>query len=433
MSRPGVLLTEEAGRWTVQAAAPGGEVRRVAASEDDPSRFAVEVADLVDELSLSPGRVVLAIGSVLFATLPDRSPTDRTARTYLLEDSLPLDAEQIVADFCGSDLVAAVAVDGDRFGPLVESLEEAGLRVQSVVPSVLVTMQQLLARRDVRSAQPDCLVWPGANSVELVRFENERPIDWRQLPLDGLAAAIRLGPPIGSALVVESDGSPPLSDDLIASETTRRIRLAGDELPRAAAKTIAMRLAPWFELRRGPLAAGDPNRRLAAAWATLSVVVTAALLLAAALIGWSTLQLNGTIADHKAEQDAAYERAFGPGNVPRAAMRQLTSKLRAARLAASEPESVPQATPAMTVLAEALAGLPDGVRTRIDDIRVAGDAVTLAVELRSHDDAGRVAAGLDAAGFEVVPPTTTQTDSGSVRTSIRASRQADEPAEGDGP
>ena len=442
--RGGTLLLETADGWQVLAAGRGS---RPPVAVDVSAETGEESAEaIIGAIAAAGGRrgsAVIAPQTALFATFPTAELGDarsREARTFALERSLPLDAERIVADFVDVDeTTTAVAIDADRYGPLVDALETRGVRTQAIVPAALLLVDARLRLADARRSLKDVpspravvsLSDPFASDVDaldgrsdievdLFTFDGGRLLDWQRRPLGAAAASLRLDRPEAVVLLKPSDADRALNAALdAATQTDRpRVSLPIDDpqalIRRAAGDVLSGRVSPRFDLRRDALAAGDPLRRLAPSLAMVAAAATL-LVLAAAAGSWRQAEgLRAATEELRAERQTAYESVFGTGEVPRTASRRLAARHRDAVRRASEESDAPSDPSAIEVLDAVLRTLPQDVRVRVDEVAIDGGAVSLAVAVNAHEDAGRVARLLDDGPFAFERPSTSRTAGGEI-------------------
>ena len=413
----GTVLIEHAGGWTL------------ASSGQPPVPLADDVDAIADAVRGVCRRVVLAPSSqsAAFVALDSDAlqTTDRQMLTYELERSLPLDAEQIVADFdLAGEPRTAVAIDAERWQPLVETLEAAGVAVESICPAPLLALLALPAK----SRTHGTILWPDPNGgIDGFTFAASRLVDWSHRDLGRLRSALRLDPPAEPITLVEA-GDPDCTAEVEATLLDAGlscVRLAAGDRDSLAAATatriLAKRTQPPLELRRGVLAAAAPLRgilgtlRWLAFWTVLSGVAIAAALF------WRQGRLAAELSELRAEQRAIYREVFPNDDRRRGAvlsrLRSEHSKVAASRRGSAD---VPAAVSVLEVLEGFLKGLPTQTRSRVGELRIEDGSVTADVELNAQRDAGRLAAALEASGFVVEEPTTQQLDDGTITAKLRA-------------
>ena len=395
-------MLETPGGWSLHAIG-----RRVspltATAPDDLAKTAAAFA-----ASHRLGRdVVIAVDSdsSLFVPLGrlDEERPDRVSLTFALEDDLPLDAEQIVADFDLSDPPVGLAVDADRLEPIVGATEDAGLRVQAIVPAASL-LAAALPRRSER------LVWTRDGQCDVIDRERDRLIGWRRCSADRLDATLTLEP---SDRPVVAVGDP--TPDSAAALTID----ADEAIRRQAGRLLAGRLTPQFELRRDRLDSGDPHRRLRGTLAWTAVAATVFSIVASGLLLHRASELRDETAELRQEQRDLFAKALPGTEPPRALMTRFRREHRKLLGARQIDPAVPETVSALDVLHDVLDGLTDAVRSRITDLRITDGEIRIAVELNAHADAARLAESLEVGGFRMDSPATSQRDDGTIVSTLR--------------
>ncbi|MDB5324090.1 MAG: hypothetical protein JWN40_5721, partial [Phycisphaerales bacterium] len=130
--------------------------------------------------SLAPGEPILAIPSrsCLPVLLENAGTTDREELVYLLEERLPLPAEEFAADFspAAPDFFAVAALRQPLVG-LIESLESHGQIIHHACPLSLLALQHLLGSLD----NTDAVLWQEGPEIELFLLADHKPVAWHVL------------------------------------------------------------------------------------------------------------------------------------------------------------------------------------------------------------------------------------------------------------
>jgi type II secretory pathway component PulL len=167
-------------QWRVGAPTADGPAAKPIAGDDVAARIAATA-----EIVASGSGVLLALPAewCLCARIlldPSDPETQPHALLYLLEEQLPLAAEDIAADFCLGDGEAfGVAVQRSMVHDLVEQLELRGVCIQSICPASLLALQHGAAAFDL--AQADGVVMQEGEQVELFLLHEGRPVGWHLL------------------------------------------------------------------------------------------------------------------------------------------------------------------------------------------------------------------------------------------------------------
>lgn len=436
--RPGCLILETSGGWqlttTGSANPPSADVEVESAAD-----LAESVAAFVETHRLRRDRLLIApqSNSVLFATFPVgelAASRDRRTMAFRLEGSLPFDAEQTVADFLvGERLVSSVSVNGDALLPIVTALEERGLLVQSIVPAAILACQSLV-RHEPHVAE-GLILWQETDRCEWLRLSEGQLDQWRHLPAGASVLSRELTvqqlDAAETPAVMLVDMADELADELQADcPGARRITTDGlaESARRFAGQVLSGSQTPWFELRRDRLANGDPYRAYRPAVSWLMGAAAAFVIVLAIAWGARAARLQQRFTEIKQQQRDLFERTFPQSPIPRAIVSRIHSEH--AKMIGSRQmnDDVPRSHSALDVLHGFLTGRPTALRSRFTEIRVENGVLTADIELRSHDDAGVVAACLEQSGFSVDPPTTTQRDEKTVVTRLQARWTPDDEA-----
>ena len=433
MTRAGCLLTQTATGWRVSAVgssvAEGCEIGEV-----DAASIAAEVADYVVENELNSRSLLIALhaNGVMVGefTPPETARRSHTTLSYEFEQVLPAAAEEVVAEFVDhGDRVFGVAVAIADLLPLVDELESRGLRVCSIVPATTSAIQAV--GQEVPLNQFDQLVWEADGNLEFVQLRNGRPAGWQQLPTCTKAVLRQLAMramQIGGRQRIAAIGLPPEVvevirdfDDVEVEEVVTTSR--SDHLSRCARLILAGKQSPWFELRRGGLAGSDSLRTLRGGLSALLVAATLFLLTVCA-VNWSVVvRERRGVRQLREQQTAAFAKVFPATAIPAgivARMQSERTKLAGSHLA-EDRVSLP--TPALNVLARFLRGLPSDQPGTFQRVRIENGSLDAEVDLVSHAAANRLAAALREQGFEIDPPTTTQSSDNTVVTRLYANIQ----------
>jgi type II secretion system protein L len=448
MGARGCLLQETPSGWQVRAmdhkpATP--QTVSVSVPETELAALAMRVREFVDERRLSRRRIVLAVGerSVCFIRRPlsgGMRPGDREAMTFVVEGSVPWDAEGMVADFaCGEGFVTAVAIDQTRWLPLIAALEQAGLEIRSIVPGCMLAIQGLFEQG--RLAPRELLLWRRPECCQLICVHaapggRGLPVLWRWFAGDAegidreLAMADEASDaPAGIVVIDELAGT---AEGMLSNPTrvVRQIPVSevmsgADDLTR---QILSGRREPWFELRRGALTLGDPLRSVRSSLGWLNAAALVLLMTVGIVSQWRSWQIRGRLDEIRADQRALFQQTFPGARVPVAVVTRLESEREKVVASRETGDDVVTPPAALELLDRLLSALPSDLRLRILEARIEQGDIVLDLELRSHGDAGVIASALERSGFVVTPPTTSQRDDVTVSSRVRASWRAAESA-----
>lgn len=404
MARSACVLLEETDGWYLGAIDGGAnELNMIAPRSTTGAALAMVVHEQCQLRGFGKTDLVVAVhaDSVVFAAFPDAAdptPRDRAALLFQLEPELPFDAEDVVADFAGSDgNLVAVAVRHASLLAFVSAVEDHGLRVQSLVPAALAALQNI-ANTD------GAFVWRRTDAVELVSIRNDDLHFWRHLPGDAKATAreLRVRGLSTPVLISDSDSDPDYEADEFAQAITAGATLQSSlaaEVTQFATRLLSGHASPWIELRRGALANGDPNRPFRSSLNLLTVAGFALLVLFIAACWWRAAKFNDEAQRYAQQQRELYKSAFPGKRLPRAPMSRLRSehaKLLGARGAGEVQLPVSVVEPTYQVLT----GLKPH-RARVSELRVHDGGFDLTVQMKDFNDVAALKRSMEAQGFAV--------------------------------
>jgi len=416
----GCLLLQRTDGWVLATTeSPGVRQPLMNDSGLAPDALAQHVAEFVTQHELSDDRILLAPASfsVLAARFEASAADQRNRRTlaYRLESSLPLAAEEFVADFfCRGERVLGVALPIDDWLPIVQELDARGLHVQSICPAAMLALQAIQKTHQIDGY--DVVVWQDESAAELARFEDRQLGQWHHVPADSRHVArllavemLKRNEPARVALVNAS----PETRTACRQLEQARIELTevdAPDLPESAVTAAAAALGgaatPWFDLRRGDLSTGDPHRSIRG---PLRLCLVAALLLMITLSGafltrsWQNRQ---QVREFQSQQAKLFHQAFPTTPVPAAILSRLRSEKTKLAGARGDTQNVRLPTPAMSVLFELLAALPERERFRLRELRIENGQLDLDVEVAEHAGVTVIVQALEDRGFEVSAPST---------------------------
>lgn len=425
--QPACIL-QGADSWSVGMARSDGEHADIdivpldIAVDASPDAIAQAVATVVASTGDEPQRVVLALDAVACLTaaldvepLPRRER--RQAMVYMLEEHLPLAAEDYVADFVEQEghgqrtgPILGIASDLTPLTALIEALEHRGIQVEHICPQILLALQGL------QDPPPSdgLVLWRDDERVNLLRLRAGRPIQWR------LPAASAKDLRFHVAMEAAADGhveqvlAVGLDDALCdAVQQAGNFQITRAETPlRVAAAHAARRILrgdvrPLVDLRRDQLAGGGRFARLrrpltaAAASAALCVIV-----LTAALFGKSH-QYAQLVDEQRSRQHALFSELRPAQQMPVNVHARLVSELRQLRDLRGNQTTIPQAPSALPLLNSMLMHLPVDLRFRLLEISIDDGRLYLEGQVRTPADAERLAAAIaDGGGFTLDAPRT---------------------------
>lgn len=339
----------------------------------------------------------------------------RQSMAYLLEEQLPVSAEESVADYCEKQGRAlGVCVELGRLRTVIAALESAGLVVRHLCPAAMLAAEQLVAERSgaggVLVASP--VMKGGADLIEL---DQQTPRLWWWLT-DQEALADRLGVWRG-----ETGGGSGAGRLLSVGVTDQQ---AGGEHEKAEdtdrEKSAALRgaavlsgeVSAWIDLRRDALAAPDAHQVYQKQTGLLLAAVALLLLCVIGVTFWRGSRYEAQADTLRAQQTEVFKEVF-PGQRPRGSIkRRLTTEQRTlAGLSGNAPvgnRDGGQAlypTSALTHLHQVLTALPRDARYQVSGMTIEPGLISVDGQAASPVIPEQLASGLRATGlYKVDPP-----------------------------
>lgn len=416
-----VLLNESSRVCIAKCTSRGTSYHEIPCSADDtPEHKAKAAGKVFSEANYQGEPVVLGIGAndCLAAAFPHegrRMARDRKAMSYALEEFLPLAAEDSVADYIVfNDHALGIAIEIDGIKPLVASLQDEGIRIQSIVPVSILAIQQhkpgpLVADREV-------VAWQNNGTIDVLRVHRGKPELWRVVPAQEAELRRELE-------LLAAESTQPLT--VVTYEVAPALVARARELPEvcgvdersaslfAAAEATAQsvlsgKVEPLVDLARDGLKADDPYRfirtrmRLFIAASLLFLLCSSASLL---VLSHRYEQRSQTILQ---EQERLFRRVFPGQRIPVGIRARLESELRKLAGKTGRVGDVPRLQSAVALLHQTLQPLPDDLRFRLLEIRVEREQIQMDGEARNHGDADRIANALRVKGLHVEPAHTQQ-------------------------
>jgi len=412
----------------------GGEVEaRSASSEgDSPGELCKLGVDLLGQLGCSGELICLGLGAdrAMSAAIESRGiprKGRRTAMLYRLEEQLPIDAEQLTADFLppteGRSLAIAVATAPTR--EIIDSLASGGVEVGAIHPTAMLALQQV--RRGLEDAR--YVVMPTFDELNVFAMAGGRPLGWYATASGKAEQALRY---IHADLLTRPTDDPGAVAVIAKEPNDLAEALASDGPLQIAAidadpLTLAAQAAPSLtggegcpDFRRDQLAMGSLWKRTGRLPAVTAAVTT---LLLAALTGLFLLRgmqysriANTCRSAQLIEFDAVHPHSTPPPDIAR----YLADEHDRLRGISGAGADIPPRRSALNTLRNIAAALPQDMRLRITELRIAPGGMFMSGEARTFSDAEAVAAELAAAGFTVDPPRSESMPAGGVRFVINA-------------
>lgn len=419
-----VLFVDD-GLWRLACAkSTGFEMHKVDMDEGDVQSKAQRVADLMKEYELA-GPVVLGLPShwCLIAEVDTAGlgrSNRRQAMRYLLEEQIPIAAEESVADFIEHSAGAlGVAVATQQLEPIVDALQSNEIMVKHLCPTAILAVMPLVASYD----EATTLLLDAGAGVDLVALAAGKVVRWWWVPqADGLgeyaehwrSAAGDRPQHIVSVAVPSARDAFAGTEVVDANEYQQgTVQLATTH----AAALISGDVTPLMDFRRDALAGPDRysqyDKQLALFAATFVIFVLS-------VIG-ATLLRSTQYREHMNHVDqqlvALYKQAMPGQRIPSTGMIASRLKSEQRRLAGvggvtgaagqAAGEGLQQ-TSALTHLHTVLMAWPDNLRYRISDLTIEPSLIRVNGQAADAVIPDKLAASLRATGIYAVDPANTR-------------------------
>jgi type II secretion system protein L len=424
MKSPAFAIFLEKDEMTVAAVGPDGAVRTEivappAAEASGTVNPAPALRETLDHLGYKGGGVCLGVSSTETFVAPidtgnlPRNPSERRqAMMFRLEEHLPIDAEQMVADFLPASaggIVLGVAVQSKPLANLIAQLAEVGVEVESLSPTPLLALAEAL--RAGENTDAEYWVLATSSHVDVFRIAEGRPQTWHTTTADSdeVVRAVKAemlahpGPsPNPCAAVIGPLPAGHMASSCAAAglacrtmEHASLVELAA----RSAARLLEGEEAGWVDLRRGALGHENPWGRLAVplkAAVITAIVVLAAVSAAAHFRAWR----YDTIADHAlAEETSLHQKVFPNTRTPIDVQSRLASEARRLEGLRGTTGAMPlKPFSALDTFNQVAGSVPETLRIRLVDIRVDAGGLLIEGQARSHADAEKLAQAIRAGG-----------------------------------
>lgn len=342
----------------------------------------------------------------------------RQSMRYVLEEHLPISAEDFVADFIEKQGAAlGVAVDLERLRPIVDAFQELGIVVQAITPGSL-----LVASRIVE--QYSDATWVAINSgsgIDLFEVSRGVPTRWLWLSdVSELSESLSHGdvPQFEEARQLVVLGLPetccdPLTD--VAFVPAEMDDLDVDPLAiQAAEQVLAGDVSAWIDLRRDALQAPERYQFLQK---QMALMVAAMVFFLACVFGatyWRGEQYKAYADERAADQIGVFKQAMPGQRVPSSIISRLQSEQRrlsgiSGRAGGDQAGGLSglQPTSALTQMHTVLTVWPDTLRYRISDLTIEPNLIRVNGQAADSVIPETLAAALrGTGGYEVDPPNT---------------------------
>lgn len=417
------MIFVDEGLWRLGCVTDGRAQVLPIASPDDadiPAKVQL-VAEQIAEQG-EPGPVVLALPShwCLSATIDTHElsrSNRRQAMRYLLEEHLPISAEDSVADFIERQGVAlGVAIELERLRPIVEAFQELGIPVQAICPSALLACSGLIEQHREAAA----VAIQSREGIDLVEIQRGCASRWWCL---SDASELRdrltqLGATLGeeAGQLVTLDVSEPMDalNNLSATSADASDVNADQLATLQAEQVLAGGASAWIDLRRDALQAPERYQLFQKQFGIVAAAITFFLVCVIGATYWRGEQYKAYADQKVSEQIGVFKSAMPGQRVPSSIISRLQSEQR--RLAGisgqsgsdrSEGVNAMQPTSALTQMHTVLTAWPNSLRYRISDLTIEPNLVRINGQAADSVIPEKLAAALRATGaYQVDPPNT---------------------------
>lgn len=425
MKSAAVLLSVDSDCWRV-ALAGETEVKvheLDAADVEGPLEIARELASILDDWGCKRKEICLGLPSDIVlavrfdsANLPRKQR--REAMIYRLEEHIPIDAEQLTADFLppvGGNILG-MAVETVLVRTIVDSLLEVGIETVAVCPTALLGLWDCLGRSNAESG--DYVIVTNPQCVDVFRIIERQPSAWytssgepseiiRCLQADMLADPIEAEHP--TALLVGS-----LDDQVelrVKQETSLEIISIGEEsaivaAARTADAILGGQTAGWVNFRRDDLAMQNTWGRFAGLIKTAVILASLLPVVLAAMFYWRGTCYNAITQNYEQEQIAEFQDIYRNQEVPTGIRSRFESELKNIAGKSGAGVELPAQPCALETLRRITTNLPPAVRLRIVEARIDITGILIEGQTRNHSGAEIISHTLAKSGFVMAQPRT---------------------------
>ena len=347
----------------------------------------------------------------------------RQSLRYLLEEQLPISAEDSVADFVEHQATAmGVAVDTERLSPIVDALQAHGIGVNGICPTAFLTAAALIQKFGKASA----IAMKHEGGIDLIELNRQNPTRWWWLPPDTSLHdqlvkwretmtgdgedAYRL---VTFGLSGQFDGL----DEMEVVNADDQVQSAEHLAASYAADLLAGEALPWIDLRRDALSATGLYLQHQK---QIGILVAAMTFFLLCVIG-ATYWRSGQYQEHTSEVDSEliglYKQAMPSQRVPASGMIMSRLQSEQRRLAgiggqpnmpgASMGEAL-QPTSALKQLHTVLSALPNTLRYRISDMTIEPNLIRVNGQAADAVIPDKLAESLRGTGAYQVDPANTR-------------------------
>lgn len=343
----------------------------------------------------------------------------RQAMGYLLEEHLPISAEDSVADFIEwQGQALGVAVDVDRLSPIVDAFQQLGVSVETICPASLLAVAGL-AKQYADSRAVAIRSGQGIDFVEL--SQRGKPASWRWFTdvsewMDGVSKSdSSFSEEAGHCLTLGIQAASAASDlslkavDGDGLGVDQTVTLTSDQV-------LAGECSAWIDLRRDALETPDRSAVLQKQLGLIAAGLAFFLLCVIGATFWRAEQYKAYADEKNADQIAVFKEAMPGQHVPQGGSIISRLKSEQRRLAglggqlagdSGSGTNPLQPTSALVQMHTLLTAWPESLRYRISDFTIEPKLVRMNGQAPDSVIPEKLAAALRATGdYEVDPPNT---------------------------
>lgn len=356
---------------------------------------------------------------------------------YRLEEQLPLNAEDLTADFLPpiGGRALGLSIETRKIAGLIDALCEAGFEVSAVCPTSLLSLWSAVHEGKVQADYILLQTFFGPG-IDVFRMTGSQPVRWYSscedtaavvgcIQADLLANPVETESPEGIAMGGIDDST----ISAITEATGIRLTANGEQSPlqlasQAAGNLIAGQAAGWVDFRRDALAPKSSWGRLARPMQTAAVMGCILLVVLAGTFLWRGMQYDSISENYSRQQISEYQKLYKHGRVPTSIVSRLQSE--AKRLAGkSGLQGVPTQVNALETLKQITGNLPANIRLRIVSMRMDDNGFLIQGQTRTHSDAELIVRAINNGGLSAQPPKSEQLANGGVSFTITGSVNGD--------
>lgn len=410
-----------------------GPVLLLAPPDAQLPQMLLALKEALDAKTLRTGSVIIGLsGSQAYPmsiNLNQLDPNVPESLRYLIEEFVPIPAEDLVADVAGvkdnqkRDLdCLAVASRTEYLTHLIVALESLGFYTEIIIPIDLLISQAILNSRHL-APQGRFLCAHIHNSkqksssfLHLIEWSGQRPIRWirlfndhtilRNILAEDIAGPI---PPVLIALnpaaeIIETVSQLNIAVEIVDPQAEVLLRLGAGKIAAHAEQGIR----PLLNLRRDNLA--DPDRLLKVRKQAYLFAISICILFLASCAYWSVKAniINQVNRRLQLEQTQTFGTLFPGKSIPSGVRSRLESEYRKLKAQAGPQAGKLNESNALDAFIGVLSRFPAGANLRINELRVDSGKILIDGAGKTHSDADLLATNLRTGGLLMVEPPRTE-------------------------